>query len=80
MGVSYVGNELDAMAQAHHCQSWILARCRPYLGRCVLELGAGLGTYSSLLLRESAVERLVAIEPAGNRLPDRRERLAAWGA
>lgn len=52
--------------------------CRTYLGRVVLEHGAGIGTFSSFLVEE-AVEKLVVVEPAANLLPALRERLAPWG-
>ena len=78
--MNYAGTEIVAMAEARNYPRWILARCRPHLGRVVLEHGAGLGTYSTLLLREGGIERLVALEPAGNLVAALREELAPFGA
>lgn len=77
--MKYAGTELVAMAEAHNYQRWILSRCRPHLGRVVLEHGAGVGTYSTLLLRER-IEKLVALEPAANLLPVLGAELATRGA
>jgi SAM-dependent methyltransferase len=76
--MNYAGTELAAMAEARNYQRWILSRCRPHLGRVVLEHGAGLGTYSALLLRE-AIEQLIALEPAANLVAALGEQLAQFG-
>ena len=78
--MNYTGTELSAMAEAHNYQRWILSLCRAQLGRVVLEHGAGMGTYSTLLLGERGVEKLVALEPAANLVPELGGRLAAFGA
>ncbi len=59
----YASDELDAMACARNYYRWILDAWRPYLGRVVLEFGAGIGTFSAHLLREP-IERLFLVEPA----------------
>jgi SAM-dependent methyltransferase len=48
------------MAAARNYTSWILDRARPFLGRSVLDLGAGIGTFSEPL---SATLDVVALEP-----------------
>lgn len=45
-----------------HYPKWLIAQFRPHLGKCVVEVGAGRGNVTSLLLKCGA-ERIVAIEP-----------------
>lgn len=78
--LDYPGDELAAMAQARNYYAWLLGECRPGMGRVVLEHGAGIGTFSDLLVRETGLEKLLALEPAVGLVPRLRERLAAWGA
>ena len=78
--MNYAGAELTAMAEVRNYYAWILAECRSRLGRVVLEHGAGIGTFSDLLLREAGLELLLALEPATNLVPLLRERLSAWGS
>ena len=65
----YAGDELDALAQAHNYYRWLMRRFRPYLGRRVVEVGAGIGTIGQHLLAQPGVEELVLIEPAANNYP-----------
>lgn len=65
----YSGTELDAMAEARNYCHWIMRYFRPYLGRRVVEIGAGTGTFSDLLLNSKGTERLVLFEAAGNLFP-----------
>lgn len=51
---------LDRMASARNYNAWLADRARPYVGRRVLELGAGIGTIAQLLADPSEV---VALEP-----------------
>jgi phospholipid N-methyltransferase len=60
---SYPGRELEAMDFAENYHAWILEEIRPYLGRNVAEVGAGIGSISKLLLGES-IDRLTAFEPS----------------
>jgi SAM-dependent methyltransferase len=80
LDLSYPGHELAAMAQARNYYAWMLAECRSCIGRVVLEHGAGIGTFSELVLRDAKPDRLLALEPAANLVPLLRQRLAAWGA
>lgn len=61
--LQYSGTELDSMAGAVNYHRWILAAARPYLGKTVAEVGAGIGSVSKLLL-ESPLDRLIAFEPS----------------
>ncbi|MEO7502642.1 MAG: class I SAM-dependent methyltransferase [Gemmatimonadaceae bacterium] len=55
---------------------WLLRRFSPYVGAEVLEIGAGTGTFSRLLLTLPQVKRLIAIEPSDNNFPQLSRRLA----
>jgi len=61
--VVYVGRDLEAMSFAENYHRWILDRFRPYLGRRLVEVGAGSGTFSELLL-EGVVDSLDLVEPS----------------
>lgn len=53
------------MVFAKNYHKWILAEFMPYLGSTVAEVGAGVGTFSALVL-ETAIRTLVAFEPSQN--------------
>ncbi|HSP71004.1 MAG TPA: class I SAM-dependent methyltransferase, partial [Gaiellaceae bacterium] len=57
---------LDRMAEADRYNAWLLDRARPYLGSRVLELGAGIGTFTEQLADGREV---VAVEPDSALLP-----------
>jgi len=73
---SYASDELDAMAGATNYYRWILDRFRPYLGRRLMEVGAGIGTFSEYLAEGVPGATLTLLEPAGNNLIRLRERFA----
>jgi SAM-dependent methyltransferase len=64
----YTGRELEAMAFAVNYHRWILDLFAPHLGRRVLEVGAGTGAFSEVLL-DAGVEHLLALEPSENMFP-----------
>jgi len=64
----YPGTELDAMSTAMNYHRWIVDSFRPYFGKSVAEVGAGIGTISQFLL-ETGLDRLVAFEPSPNMYP-----------
>jgi SAM-dependent methyltransferase len=68
MDSSYPGRELESMAFALNYHRWILDIFKPYLGKRIVEVGAGSGSFSELLL-ETRPEWLVAIEPSSNMFP-----------
>jgi SAM-dependent methyltransferase len=72
----YSGSELDSLAEAKNYYSWVLRQFEPYLGETVIEVGAGIGTFSEFLLKSPKVSKLLAIEPALNTLPHLRARFA----
>lgn len=55
--------QLESLARMDNYYRWILQEFEPYLGKRVLEIGAGSGTFSSMLLTAQVVERLWLVEP-----------------
>lgn len=66
---SYSGSELDALGQARNYYAWVLRQFEPYLGPSVVEVGAGIGTFSQFLLGVPRLRDLTVIEPASNTFP-----------
>lgn len=62
--VEYVGKDLEAMDFAVNYHRWILEIIKPHLGKHLVEVGAGTGSFSELLL-ETKPETLSLIEPSG---------------
>jgi SAM-dependent methyltransferase len=73
----YPGQELAAMDRADNYHRWILDLFRPYLGPRVAEVGAGIGSFSRIILECAAVQELTALEPAANLFPILQDRLHA---
>jgi SAM-dependent methyltransferase len=61
--VVYHGRDLEAMAFAVNYHKWILEFFQPYLGRRVVEVGAGTGSFSELILAHQ-IESLSLLEPS----------------
>ena len=59
----YAGTDLEAMSFAVNYHRWILSIFEPYLGTRVVEVGAGKGSFSELLL-ERRLESLSLVEPS----------------
>ena len=66
---AYVSTELDAMAAADNYRRGIMRYFAPYLGRRIIEVGAGMGAFSRSLLRNAQSDELVLVEPADNLAP-----------
>ena len=62
---AYPGRELEAMSEASNYHRWILGIFAPYLGRHLVEVGAGLGSFSELILSHHTCETLSLVEPSG---------------
>jgi SAM-dependent methyltransferase len=73
----YPGQELAAMDHANNYHRWILDLFRPYLGARAAEVGAGIGSFSRIILETTAVQELTALEPAANLFPILQGRLQA---
>ena len=52
------------MSWAKNYHRWILSVCLPYLGQNIVEVGAGAGSFSELVLAEHEVRTLLLIEPS----------------
>jgi SAM-dependent methyltransferase len=61
----YAGRDLEAMACATNYHDWIMGIFKPFLGRRIVEVGAGIGSFSELFLKDS-IESLSLIEPSQN--------------
>jgi SAM-dependent methyltransferase len=65
------------MSDAQNYVRWIFSELvAPHLGRRVLEIGSGIGTYSSRIVAESKVERLACVEVDGRLVDAARGALA----
>ena len=60
---SYSGTELEALRGATYYYRWILSCFLPHVGKRVIEVGAGLGTFSEFILNETGASELFLIEP-----------------
>ncbi len=61
--VEYVGKDLEAMDFAVNYHKWILSLIRPFLGKHLVEVGAGTGSFSEMLLQTSP-KTLTLVEPS----------------
>ena len=73
--MEYLGNELSALTFADNYYSWILKELTPYVGKVILEVGAGIGTFSSFLFL-TRPDRLLLLEPSHNLLPSLERKFA----
>jgi SAM-dependent methyltransferase len=58
----YIGSELDLFAEATHWRAYWQRQVTPFLGRRILEVGAGIGTVTRDLCGPE-IEHWVALEP-----------------
>ena len=59
----YVGKDLEAMSFAVNYYRWILSMFEPFLGQRIVEVGAGTGSFSEMLL-ERRMDSLSLVEPS----------------
>jgi SAM-dependent methyltransferase len=59
----YAGRDLEVMAFAENYHRWILQVFKPFLGMRVVEVGAGTGSFSQLVL-EHSITSLSLVEPS----------------
>jgi len=62
MSQHYVGTELSLFAQAYNWKSYVASLLRPWLGRRVLDVGAGIGGNIPTMFTDP-VKEWVALEP-----------------
>ncbi|MFT6291183.1 MAG: SAM-dependent methyltransferase [Ilumatobacter sp.] len=55
-----LASSLESLDDAHNYRDWISSLCRPHLGARILEVGAGHGTFTSVLAADGHV---TAVEP-----------------
>jgi hypothetical protein len=72
--MKYTGREIEAMDIAVNYHRWILDAFRPWLGKRIVEVGAGTGAFSELLMGTKP-EALTMLEPSGNLYPLLAERM-----
>jgi SAM-dependent methyltransferase len=72
----YFGKDLEAMSFAHRYHQWIYTEFESYLGERVAEVGAGAGSFSTVLLQSPIIKHFQAYEPSGNMFPLLQEKLS----
>lgn len=63
---SYSKTLLEALSEAKNYYRWIACHFAPYVGKRVIEVGAGIGTFSEVLLDGTNGSELFLVEPADN--------------
>jgi SAM-dependent methyltransferase len=61
--IIYPGKDLEAMSFAVKYHRWLLDEFRPFVGKNIVEVGAGKGSFSEMLL-DTGPERLCLVEPS----------------
>ena len=61
--VNYPGKDLEAMSFAVKYHRWLLDEFRPFIGKRIVEVGAGKGSFSEMLL-DLKPDSLAVIEPS----------------
>ena len=77
---AYAGRELEAMSCAANYHRWILRIFKPYLGAHLVEVGAGIGSFSELLLAEHPCQTLALVEPSAAMRKQLAARARRWPA
>jgi SAM-dependent methyltransferase len=65
----YAGFELPALQSANNYYREIANWFRPYLGERIIEVGAGIGTFTEYLLKLANPAEMILLEPAENLFP-----------
>jgi SAM-dependent methyltransferase len=63
---AYLSTELYALAEAKNYYQWVISQFAPFIGKRVIEVGAGIGTFARSLLSHTSLSELVLVEPGGN--------------
>jgi SAM-dependent methyltransferase len=77
--ISYEGTDLESMSFALNYHRWILELFAPYMGSRLVEVGAGTGSFSELVL-ERALESLTLVEPSRDMYAILDRRAREWAA
>ncbi|HLL44253.1 MAG TPA: methyltransferase domain-containing protein, partial [Segetibacter sp.] len=59
----YIGNELEIFSHAKNWKNYWSGKVSPYLGKIVLEVGAGIGTNTRNFINNKNIKKWVSIEP-----------------
>ena len=70
----YFGRDLEAMSFARNYYRWMLDLFGPFIGKAILEVGAGSGNFTEYIM-EAEPDRLVSLEPSANMYPLLSERM-----
>lgn len=63
--MSYEGCDLEAMSVASNYYDWLIDIIKKYVGKSVVEVGAGSGSFSRKLMKRKP-QKLILVEPAKN--------------
>lgn len=77
--ISYEGTDLESMSFALNYHRWILELFAPYMGSRLVEVGAGTGSFSELIL-ERGPESLTLVEPSREMYAILERRARGWAA
>jgi SAM-dependent methyltransferase len=77
---AYEGADLESMDLAEHYRDWILGWFAPYLGRSLVEVGAGTGGFARQLAERARPERMLLIEPSAGTAEQLRSSLRNGGS
>ena len=72
----YFGRDLAAMARARNLPRWIMEQLGPFVGRRAVEIGAGCGNFTPLIVG-AGVEKLLCVEPSANMIGSLRRQVAS---
>jgi len=73
----YPGKELESMSFAVNYHKWIVNELEPFLGYTAVEVGAGRGDLSAILL-ETGLKKLFLFEPSPNMFPLLKAKVEGW--
>ena len=77
--ISYEGTDLESMSFALNYHRWILELFAPYMGSRLVEVGAGTGSFSELILERNP-ESLTLVEPSREMFAILDRRAREWAA
>jgi SAM-dependent methyltransferase len=75
--ISYVGSELELFSKARNWKAYWASQIRPFIGKQVLDVGAGIGSNLDQLWSEGA--QWTCLEPDPNLVADLRVKASALG-
>jgi SAM-dependent methyltransferase len=71
--INYYGKDLEAMDLAVNYHNWILDKFTPFVGKKILEVGAGSGSLTEMLVKRFDAD-IVSLEPSLQMYPLLREK------